>query len=235
MQAALSSKQAAGRAAAQMVEDGMVLGLGTGSTFEAFLEALELRIRAEGLSVVGIPTSERTAGAARAAGIQLASLNGKTELDLVFDGADEVDRQFRMIKGGGGALLREKMVASAGKRVVIMIGENKRVERLGTSFLLPVEVLPFAQEWTAARVEAFGCQAFFRTMEDGTSFVTDNGNSILDCKFESGISDPEALQSSLSQTPGVAEVGLFLGLCDCLIEGLADGGVRVEENPSAGR
>ena len=158
MQTVMSSKQAAGNAAASLVEDGMILGLGTGSTVTYFLDAVALRMNAEGLNLKGVPTSEDTAEKARGLGIVLSTLEETPELDLVVDGADEVDAAFRLIKGGGGALLREKIVASAGAKVAIIVGEGKRVERLGTTFLLPVEILPFGHTTTAQKVAAQGCQ-----------------------------------------------------------------------------
>ncbi|HJM39774.1 MAG TPA: ribose 5-phosphate isomerase A [Planctomycetota bacterium] len=230
MQTVMSSKQAAGNAAASLVEDGMILGLGTGSTVTYFLDAVALRMNAEGLNLKGVPTSEDTAEKARGLGIVLSTLEETPELDLVVDGADEVDAAFRLIKGGGGALLREKIVASAGAKVAIIVGEGKRVERLGTTFLLPVEILPFGHTTTAQKVAAQGCQPFLRTTdEEGTLMVTDNGNYILDCKFEEGIQNPEELHRALSEIPGVAEVGLFLNHCDILVEGLIDGTARIRE------
>ncbi|RMH01682.1 MAG: ribose 5-phosphate isomerase A [Planctomycetota bacterium] len=220
----MSSKQAAGNKAATLVQDGMVLGLGTGSTVACFLSALALRVRAEGLTVKGVPSSEATAAQARELGLELTDLETDPHLDLAVDGADEVDPEFRLVKGGGGALLREKIVAQAAREVVIIVGEGKRVERLATSFLLPVEILPFGHTATRALVaEAGGCQPFLRTCEDGSPFLTDNGNYILDCKFPQGIERPEALHAALCQIPGVAEVGLFLDLCHVLIEGRSDG------------
>ena len=230
MQTVMSSKQDAGNAAASLVEDGMILGLGTGSTVTYFLDAVALRMNAEGLNLKGVPTSEDTAEKARGLGIVLSTLEETPELDLVVDGADEVDAAFRLIKGGGGALLREKIVASAGAKVAIIVGEGKRVERLGTTFLLPVEILPFGHTTTAQKVAAQGCQPFLRTTdEEGTLMVTDNGNYILDCKFEEGIQNPEELHRALSEIPGVAEVGLFLNHCDILVEGLIDGTARIRE------
>lgn len=223
-----SPKQLAGRSAAEHVTTGMALGLGTGSTVAFFLEALAERIAKEGLEVIGVPTSLQTAEIAGELGIPVTTLEEHPVLDLVVDGADEVDPSFRLIKGGGGALLREKIVAAAGNKVVIIVGAGKRVERLGTTFLLPVEILPYGYLSTRERVaEAGQCSPFVRNTEDGEPFVTDNGNFILDCRFEEGIPDPEALHAALSQLPGVAEIGLFLDLCDVVIEGTDDGQVVV--------
>ncbi|NQU48659.1 MAG: ribose-5-phosphate isomerase RpiA [Planctomycetes bacterium] len=223
MSTTTSAKQAAGVAAAALVQDGMILGFGTGTTVVFFLDALAERIRLEKIKVIGVPTSEATAKHATELGIPISTLDEHPELDLVVDGADEVDLQFRLVKGGGGALLREKIVASCGKRVVIIVGEGKMVDKLGTTFLLPVEVVPFGVQVTRTKVEAAGCQAFLRTLEDGDAFHTDNGNLVLDCKFRYGIDDPVQTHQSLSQIPGVVEVGIFLELCHAVIEGRADG------------
>lgn len=232
MSTGTSAKQAAGVAAAALVETGMRLGLGTGSTVAFFLEALAERVRSDGLEVIGVPTSEDTAQRATALGIPITTLEELPELDLVVDGADEVDAAFRLIKGGGGALLREKIVAACGSRIVIIVGEGKRVEKLGTTFLLPVEIVPFGAKATQAKVEALGCQPYLRTLEDGETFVTDNGNWILDCKFAYGIEDPEQLHQQLSETPGVVEVGIFLDLCHHVIEGRSDGTAAHHEQPA---
>jgi len=168
----------------------------------------------------------QTAEKAQELGIPISDLEQYPALDLVIDGADEVDSEFRLIKGGGGALLREKIVAAASAKVAIIIGSGKRVDRLGTTFLLPVEVIPFGHTTTRDSVASMGnCVPFVRTTEEGEPFVTDNGNFILDCRFESGIADPEKLHSDLSQIPGVAEVGLFLNLCHVVFEGKDDGQV----------
>ena len=223
-----SPKQLAGRSAAEHVSTGMAIGLGTGSTVAFFLEALAERIANEGLEVVGVPTSLQTAEVARKLGIPVTTLEEHPVLDLVVDGADEVDGSFRLVKGGGGALLREKIVAASANKVVIIVGAGKRVERLGTTFLLPVEILPYGYLSTRDRVARVGeCVPFVRNTEEGEPFVTDNGNFILDCRFEEGIADPEALHAALSQIPGVAEVGLFLDLCDVVIEGTDGGDVVV--------
>ena len=229
-----SPKQVAGDAAAALVRNGSVLGLGTGSTVSCFLEALARRVRDEGLQVIGVPTSEATARHCDELGIPLTDLDSHPELDLAVDGADEVDLDFRLIKGGGGALLREKIVAAAAKRVVIIVGAGKRVERLCTGFLLPVEITPFGAAVTRRRVaEVADCHAYLRTGDDGKPFVTDNGNWILDCGFEDGIEDPEGLHADLAQVPGVVEIGIFLDLCDTVLEGHEDGSVLTLERDEA--
>lgn len=231
-----SSKQAAGEAAARLVKNGMVLGLGTGTTVDYFLRALAERVDREGLQVVGVPTSSATAARAEELGIPLTTLEHHRDVDLAVDGADEVDAEFRLVKGGGGALLREKIVAASAKKVVIVVGAGKRVARLGTSFMLPVEITPFGQAATRRLVERAGpCKAFLRATEDGGPFRTDNGNYILDCRFEKGIANPVTLHRKLSEIPGVVEVGLFLDLCDMVVEGLDDGRVEIHEKAAARR
>lgn len=230
MAAPRSSKQAAGEAAVRFVKNGMVLGLGTGSTVEFFLQALARRVDREGLQVIGVPTSSATAARAEELGIPLTTLEHHMDVDLAVDGADEVDPEFRLIKGGGGALLREKIVAASAEKVVIVVGAGKRVARLGTSFLLPVEVTPFGQAATRRLIERAGkCKAFLRTAEDGGAFLTDNGNYILDCKFQKGIANPLTLHRKVSEIPGVVEIGLFLDLCDVVVEGREDGEVVIHE------
>ncbi|MFQ5749880.1 MAG: ribose-5-phosphate isomerase RpiA [Planctomycetota bacterium] len=233
MQATSSAKQAVGEAALRLVENGMRLGLGTGSTVDFFLVALARRVQKEGLSIQGVATSQATVRRARELGLPLTTLEEAGELDLAVDGADEVDARFRLIKGGGGALLREKIVASAARQVVILVDESKRVERLGQRFHLPVEILPFGWQVTSKKVAALGATPFLRTGPEGGPFVTDNGNSILDCRFPQGILEPVKLHAALSQIPGVAEVGLFLGLCHVLFVGHADGRVETATCPPA--
>ncbi len=221
-------KELAGRRAAEFVEDGMELGLGTGSTVHFALLRISERIRTEGLRVRGVPTSLDTERKAREWGIPLVELGAVESLDLALDGADEIDPQFRMIKGGGGALLREKVVASLARRVVIVVGENKVVPRLGTTFALPVEVVPFALPSVARAIAALGCAPKERQRE-GRSYRTDNGNAILDCSFARGVDDPELLERRLRAIPGIVESGLFLGLAQVLVVGKNDGTVEVRE------
>lgn len=220
------AKEAAGRRAADFVVDGTAIGLGTGSTVWFTLLRLAERIRDEGLSVRGVPTSLDTDRKARELGIPLVELSEVTELDLTIDGADEVDPAFCLVKGGGGALLREKVVASITRRELIVVGRDKLVERLGTTFRLPVEVVPFARSTVARRLEALGCTPHLRTAA-GEPTRTDNGNEILDCAFPDGIADPAGLEPRLAAIPGVVESGLFVGLCHLLLIGDDDGSVEI--------
>jgi len=221
-------KSAAGTHAADMVRDGMTLGLGTGSTVHFVLLRLAERIRSEGLRVRGVPTSLDTEQKARAWGIPLMELAEARELDLVIDGADEIDPEFRMIKGGGGALLREKVVASLARRMLVVVGANKCVDRLGTTFALPVEVVPFALPFVARKLAELGCDPIERRLNHA-SCRTDNGNAILDCRFAQGILHPESLDRALHSIPGIVETGLFLGLAHARIVGREDGGVELVE------
>lgn len=204
-------KQVVARAAAARVESGMRVGLGSGSTAALVVRALGERVR-QGLSIVGVPTSRQTEAIAREVGVPLDDLLSTPRLDLTIDGADETDRRLRLVKGGGGALLREKIVASASERVLIVVDASKIVATLG-AFPLPVEVVPFAASVVAARIAALGVEPRLRRRADGTPFVSDEGNHILDCPF-GRIADPEALGATLDGIAGVVEHGLFLGLAD---------------------
>ncbi len=224
------AKRAAGRAAAEFAEDGMVLGLGSGTTILFTLERLGERIRKEGLSLRGIPTSKATEEAARKAGIPLVGLEEVERVDLCIDGADEVDPALNLIKGGGGALLREKIVMASSAHSVIVVDGRKLVGRLGEKFLLPLEVLPFGWNFTARAVKALGGEAMLRKNEEGGFFRTDNGNFILDCRFP-GIPDPASLEGSLNRIPGVLENGLFVGLAGLVLVGMEDGSVEERRRP----
>ena len=217
-------KKAAADWAAALIEDGMVVGLGTGSTASLILEPLAERIR-QGLRMVGIPTSERTAEQARALGIPLSTLADHPRVDLTIDGADEVELgTLNLIKGRGGALLREKIVASASARLVIVADESKLVERLGRG-VVPVEVVPFEWQSTARRIESLGASPALRLRPDGGAFVTEGGHYILDCAI-GPISSAGSLERELNAVVGVVEHGLFLGFADQVIVGGA-GGVEV--------
>ena len=210
-------KRQAAEHALSYVQDGMRLGLGTGSTAAKFVELLGAKVK-EGLKVVCVPTSEATRVQAAALNIPLATLDQYPALDLTVDGADEIDEELRLIKGGGGALLREKIVAVASERLVIIADSSKLVEILGR-FPLPLEVVPFGLAATRRLVIDLagdcGCEGEvkLRTGANGAPYVTDNGNHILDCAFGE-IDDPEALDDALKLIPGVVESGLFLGIAD---------------------
>lgn len=222
------AKEAAGRRAAELVRGGTI-GLGTGSTVWFALVRLAERIQSEGLVLRGVPTSLDTERKARELGIPLADLSRVERLDVTIDGADEIDPDFCMIKGGGGALLREKVVASITAREIVVVGRDKLVERLGTTFRLPVEVVPFARAVVERRLLALGATPALRRSSDGAPLVTDNGNEILDCAFARGIADPPALEEALARIPGLVESGLFVGLCHTLVVGAEDGTSEVRE------
>ncbi len=213
-----AEKKAAGQAAAGLVSDGMTLGLGTGSTVDHFLVALGDRVR-EGLRVSGIPTSERTAARCRELGIALTGFASVDRIDLTVDGADEIDGRLDMIKGGGGALLREKIVASAAGRVAIIVDSGKVVDALG-AFPVPVEVTRFGHEWVEQKLRVGGIECGLRMAGDDP-YVTDNDHYILDCRM-GRIEDAPALDAEIQAIPGVVETGLFVGLCHTLIVGRGD-------------
>lgn len=219
------AKDAAASRAADLVRDGAVLGLGTGSTADAFLDRLGERIAA-GLTVRGIPTSEGTARRAREIGIPLIEL-GEAVPDLVVDGADEIDPRGRLIKGGGGALVREKLVARAGGEMVVLAHWEKLVPALG-AFPLPVAVLPFSWRMSAAAIEGLGAQPRLRVDSAGNPTRTDDGLFVLDCPFGT-IEDPESLETRIEALDGVVACGLFNGLADRLVIGLEEGGVEERE------
>ncbi|HZU26999.1 MAG TPA: ribose-5-phosphate isomerase RpiA [Bryobacteraceae bacterium] len=204
-------KTAAAEAAVQLVDDGMIVGLGSGSTATFAVNALGRRVR-EGLRITGIPTSEATAQLARQVGIPVSSLACHDHVDMTIDGADEVEADtLNLIKGHGGALLREKIVASASKKLVIVVDESKIVSRLGSHFAVPLEVVPFGWQATAKALRRLGASPALRTLPGADPFITDGGHYILDCNF-GPISDPALLEEQLSMTIGVVEDGLFLGM-----------------------
>ena len=210
------AKKAAGRRAAEFVEDGMVCGLGTGSTIAFALERLAERVRDEKLRFCGVPTSLDTERKAKELGFELRTLEEAPRLDLTIDGADEVDPNVCLTKGGGGALLREKVVAEASAREVICITNSKCVERLGITFPLPVEVIPFARHVVARQIERLGATCRTR-MTSGKPVLTDNGNEILDCTFSEGIEKPDLMDVVLNGIAGVVENGLFVDLAHVLV------------------
>jgi ribose 5-phosphate isomerase A len=208
------AKRRAAEAAAQHVESGTVIGLGTGSTAKHLIQIIGSSLSSGTLTnVIGVPTSNQTASEAENAGVPLATLNEYPELDLGIDGADQIDAKLDVVKGGGGALLREKIVASACKTYIIIADDRKLTDRLGDGFPLPIEVLPFSATPAMTRVTALGASVKLRKRNESEPFVTDNGNHILDADF-GGISDPGWLDGELKTIPGVLETGLFLGYAD---------------------
>ncbi len=221
-------KKSAGEHAANCVTHDMIVGLGTGSTAYFAIVRLAERIREEALRIRCIPTSERSATLARELGIPLTGFDEVLHVDVTIDGADEVDPAFNLIKGGGGALLREKFVACASETELIIVDESKLKARLG-AFPLPVEVVPFGWQVTRRRLRDLGCDARFRASDNGP-FVTDNGNYILDCSFRV-IQDPPALERAIAGTCGVVECGIFSGLATRILVGRSDGTVEERAEP----
>lgn len=217
------AKRAAAQVALDFVKDGMTLGLGTGSTVEFFLQGLAQRIQQEGLKVSGIPTSAATQRRAKELGIPLKGDPDYPVLasDFCVDGADRVDLLGRLVKGGGGALLREKLVATHSQRVCILVDPSKLIDVFDQSFAIPVECVPFGVESTISVLGGFGCQVKLRD-KGGSPLVTDNGNVIADCCFQT-IPEPVELEQQLLSVPGVVEVGIFSDLLDCLVVGFPDG------------
>ncbi|QDU94219.1 ribose-5-phosphate isomerase RpiA [Lignipirellula cremea] len=210
-------RQAAARSL-DYIRPGMRLGLGSGSTARFLVDLLAKRVQA-GLQVQCVATSETTHGWAEQAGLPLTTLDETPELDLTIDGADEADRQRNLIKGGGGALLREKIVAGASRQMIVIADSRKLVDQLG-AFPLPVEVVPFACEPVACRLRGMQARPTLR-LQDGKPFVTDEGNHIFDCALER-IDDPAGLAAALAQIPGIVEHGLFVGYADILLIGRGD-------------
>ncbi len=221
-----AAKRAAGERAAALVEDGMRLGLGTGSTTPCAIEALGRRIRREGLEVAGVPTSYAAERLARRVGLPLVTLDDVDALDLALDGADEVDPALHLIKGRGAAMTRERIVAAQARRFVVLADPSKQVERLGTRRPVPVEVLPMACAPVLQAAAALGGAPELRMgrRKDGP-VVTDQGFWVIDVRFAGGIDEPEALSRALWAVPGVLDHGLFAGLATEVLIGRPDGTV----------
>ena len=226
-----TAKFVAAKRAVQYVEDGMRVGLGTGSTAAWMVRCLGERVRTEGLKITGVPTSTRTADLARQVGIEVTTLDAAKWLDLTIDGTDEYDPDLCLIKGGGGAHLQEKVVATASDRMVVIADPTKAVDMLG-AFPLPIEVIPFGLQATKGLVEellsamdVLGTKAILRE-SGGVPFVTDEGNHIIDLHLKR-IQDPRKLSMVLNQVPGVVENGLFIDICDAVVIGHGDGRVEV--------
>jgi ribose 5-phosphate isomerase A len=218
-------KQLAAEKAVEYVEDGMKVGLGTGSTAYWAIRKLGERVR-EGLKITAVATSQASEDQAREEGIPMVGFGDIDSLDLTIDGADELDGKLQLVKGGGGALLREKIVAMGSTRMIVVADESKAVQTLG-KFPLPVEIVPFAWEWTLADIAGLGCKPELRRSGEEL-YKSDNGNYIADCHFEAIASAPE-LAKALQQIPGVVEHGLFIGIADFAIIGKNDGSIEMIE------
>lgn len=224
-------KRKAAERAVTEVRAGMVLGLGTGSTVAHFLDLVGARIASGALQgVVGIPTSVWTEERARALGIGIVGFDRYERVDLAVDGADEVGPGLDLVKGMGGALLREKMVAQAADRFLVIADGRKVVPRLGTVSALPVEVVPWGHEAPARHLRSLGAEVSLRHAEDGAPLRTDNGNLVLDCRFPDGIEDPDGLERAIRRQAGVVETGLFLGMAHEAIIAREDGIERLDRN-----
>lgn len=224
------AKHRASQAAAALVSNGMVVGLGSGTTASLTIRLLGERRHEEGLDFVGIATSDATAELAHSLGIPLRELDEVESLDLNLDGADEVDPRFRMIKGRGGALLREKIVASTAQRKVTIITAEKLVDHLGATMPVPIEVSRFGLRHTQASLNRLGAETTVRQQSSGSLYVTDGGNAIIDCRFPE-IDDPERLEYELRRVVGVLDTGFFFGLLDLLIVGYPDRVEQLEAGP----
>jgi len=219
-------KKLAAEKAVDEIKDGMIVGLGTGSTMKYTLKKLGELVR-KGLNIQGIATSVNTKRIAQEEGIPLTTIDEHPEIDITIDGADEVDGSLNLIKGGGGALTREKIIAFSSKKVVIIVDDSKIVKALGIDFPLPVEVVKFGWTSTKKALEGFGCEVVRREIIQGEPFITDNGNYILDCDFEH-ITEPEQLEKDINNIPGVVENGLFINLAHQVIVGGKQGIITLD-------
>ena len=221
----IAAKRAAGAAGAALIQDGMIVGLGSGSTANCFIEALILRCR-DGLKIIAVTSSIHSQQLAQKGGIKVIDLNEAGTIDLDIDGADEIDSKKRMIKGGGGALLREKIIAKASREMVVIVDDEKRVEKLG-AFGLPLEAAIFGYKHTLMHIERLGYQGTLRTDDTGSPVKTDNGNYLIDLSLPQLCDDPETLEHQLKEVPGILETGFFLNLAGRVIVGFADGRAEI--------
>lgn len=221
------AKQAAGRKAAEWIESGMIVGLGTGSTANCFIESLVERCR-KGLRIQAVASSHESAALAKKGGIDVLDINAVPRIDITVDGADEIDPKKRMIKGGGGAHLREKILGSASDELVIIVDESKLVPTVGRG-KLPVEVVFYGSPSTRARLENLGYRGKWRMNPDHTLFVTENGNLLFDITFDEPPSDPEETHLKIRSIPGVVDTGFFFNLAGRVIIGYPDGRTEVRQ------
>jgi ribose 5-phosphate isomerase A len=222
-----AAKKAVGYKAAELIQDGMIVGLGTGSTAFYFIERLITRCK-EGLSIKAVASSEKSLQQAQKGGIPIGDINRLKHIDITVDGADEIDPQKRMIKGGGGALVREKIVASMSHELVVIVDESKLVPQLGKA-KLPVEVIPFGYSATLNSIEKLGFKGAWRMNADGSLYTTDNQNYIFDIHFDHLCSHPEKDHEALLHIAGVVDTGFFFNLAGRVIVGFFDGQIVVQE------
>ena len=219
-------KEMAAREAVKYVEDGMVVGLGSGSTANKAIQLIGQKVKEEGIGIIGIPTSTASDLLGRAVGIRIGELDDHPQVDLTIDGADEVDPSLNLVKGLGGALVREKIVAASSRVEMIVIDDSKMVDRLCQKAPLPVEIIKYSSKSTMRKLAALGCVPELRMAED-EPFISDNLNYIVHCKFER-IDDPRAMEAEIGMIPGVVDSGLFIGLASKVIVASAEG-VRILE------
>ena len=221
------AKQSAARKAAEFIETGQIVGLGTGSTAAHFIDALIKRCKM-GLKIRAVPSSRHSSDRAARGGIEILDINSAPRVDITVDGADEVDGKKRMIKGRGGAHVREKILAAASTEMVVIVDETKLVPRLGVG-CLPVEILFYGSPSTRQKIEDLGFGGKWRMNDDGTLFISENGNLLFDISFDSPPSDPETEHAKLIQIPGVVDTGFFFGLAGRIVIGYGDGAVKVRD------
>jgi len=220
-----NAKIAAGQKAAEMIDTGMIVGLGTGSTAECFIDSLILKSK-QGLRIKAVASSRASAERAKKGGIEVEDINSVPRIDITVDGADEIDLRKRMIKGGGGAHVREKILACASDEMVVIVDESKLVETVGTR-KLPVEVIFFGSPATRLKIEMLGHKGKWRLNQNGTLFLTENGNLIFDISFDSPPASPEKVHESLIRVPGVVDTGFFFNLAGRVVVGHEDGSVEI--------
>ncbi|CRZ34785.1 ribose-5-phosphate isomerase [Herbinix hemicellulosilytica] len=218
----MNAKKIAAERAVDYIKDGMIVGLGTGSTAYWAIEKIGAKVR-EGLNIKAVATSLRSEEQARKLGIKLIPFSEIDKIDITIDGADEVDQDLNLIKGGGGALLREKIVAAASRQLIIVVDESKMVDKLG-AFPLPVEMVKFGYEITVRKLQSLGCEPVLRKVDNDT-YITDNGNFIVDCHFKR-IDNPSELHNKINMIPGVVDNGLFINMAAKVIIGYNNGDIK---------
>ncbi len=221
-------KQAVGEKAATLIKNGMIVGLGTGSTANCFIDSLILRCRREKLSIQAVASSHQSADRAAKGGIEILDINEAPRIDITVDGADEIDPLKRMIKGGGGAHVREKILAAASREMVVIVDESKLVPQIGVG-KLPVEILYYGSPATRLKIENLGLKGMWRMTEEDSLFITENGNVLFDISFDSPPPFPEEIHEELLHIPGVIDTGFFFGLAGRVLVGYLDGRIEIRD------